>query len=378
MKKPIAIVLVLLLLAGGIAAVAAGGSASDPLVSLGYLEKTYLPDLEEQIDGKVGEMGEEAYAGAAERLELESQLLQSQAGGAGYADTFQEQRLKKGDVLTLGEGSSVLLLAGGASFSFEGGAVVDATTGAEVASGAALEANHRYLSAEDTLCGVVVTSDTAVLAPQGYYAIAPSDEVDYNELADALREMNVFRGSSTGYGSSYELELPATRIQGLIMFLRLMGEEEDALAYTGEVPFTDVPDWCRSYVAYAADKGYVGGYGDGRFGTDNPLRAREYLTMLLRALGYTDGGAAPDFTFDTVISRARELGVITAGEESLLNELNSGTFLRAHLAYFSYYALTEPVKGSSETLLTRLGRTGAVDAQEITGIMAGVSTERIE
>ena len=58
MKKPIAIVLVLLLLAGGIAAVAAGGSASDPLVSLGYLEKTYLPDLEEQIDGKVGEMGE--------------------------------------------------------------------------------------------------------------------------------------------------------------------------------------------------------------------------------------------------------------------------------------------------------------------------------
>ena len=377
MKKPIAIVLVLLLLAGGIAAVAAGGSASDPLVSLGYLEKTYLPDLEEQIDGKVGEMGEEAYASAADRLDMHSQLLQAQAGGAGCADSFQEQRLKKGDVLTLSEGSSVLLLAGGASFSFERGAVVDATTGAEAASGAALEANHRYLSAEDTLCGVVVTTDTAVLAPQGYYSIAPSDEVDYNELADALKAMGVFGGSSTGYGSSYELELPATRVQGLIMFLRIMGEEEAALACTGKAPFTDVPDWCQGYVAYGAERGYVGGYGDGRFGTDNPLRAREYLTMLLRALGYRDGGESPDFNFDNVIPRARELGVITAGEEALLNELNAGTFLRAHLVYFSYHALTAQVKGGGATLLDRLEQSGALDAQLVAGIMAGVSTQRI-
>ena len=43
------------------------------------------------------------------------------------------------------------------------------TTAADVASGTAMAVRHRYLSAENTLCQVTITSDTAVLAPQGFY-----------------------------------------------------------------------------------------------------------------------------------------------------------------------------------------------------------------
>lgn len=55
--------------------------------------------------------------------------------------------------------------------------------------------------------------------------------------------MGLFQGSGTAYGSGYDLERVPTRIEGLVLFLRLIGEEKAALAYGGENPFTDVPAW---------------------------------------------------------------------------------------------------------------------------------------
>ena len=74
--------------------------------------------------------------------------------------------------------------------------------------------------------------------------------------ADRLHDLGLFRGT----GSGYALDKTATRMQGLIMLIRLLGEEDEALACTDPCPFTDVAAGDPSrYTAYAYAKGYTTG-----------------------------------------------------------------------------------------------------------------------
>ena len=223
---------------------------------------------------------------------------------------------------------------------------------------------------------ITVTSPTAVVSLEGWHTLTESGRTDYNALADALRILGLFRGSDTGYGSGYDLELPPTRIQGLIMFLRLIGEEQAALATTAACPFTDVPAWCQSYVAYAYEKGYTKGMDEAArlFGTNDTLTAGQYVTFLLRALGYSESGEAPDFTWDTALQRGVELGVLTAGERQLLE---GGDFLRAQVVYLSYFALDAREKGGGATLQERLAAAGVLDQAVVTSVRSGVNVDRL-
>lgn len=170
-----------------------------------------------------------------EKLNASDQALLSgnlEAVSGSSTATWTETRLKEGDVLTGSTGTSVLVLAGGARVTFSG-AVVDVTTGTAVTSGSALAVNHRYLVAENTTADFTVTSKTAVVDYQGPYAFRYSNATDYNAIAAALKTLNLFKGSFTGYGEGYDLEVAPTRLQALIMFIRVLGEEDAALAYTG-------------------------------------------------------------------------------------------------------------------------------------------------
>lgn len=380
MKKLAAFLLVGLILLGGAAALAAGGSASDPLITLSYITGTYVPSTVTTAAGRIDSALTGAYDDAAARLKAQADLYLAKAkavaGGDGYAPAFTEKRFKRGDAITIDTGSQVLLLAGGAVLSYDKGAAVDVTTGTATSAGTAMEVRHRYLAAEDTLCRVTVTSDTAVISLQGYYALTASGTTDYNELAGALKAMGLFKGTGTAYGDGYDLELTPTRIEGLVLFLRLIGEEKAALAYMGTNPFTDVPDWALQYVAYAYAKGYTKGVDENLmlFGTSNIISSGEYLTFLLRALGYLDSGTSPDFTWDTALDRAKELGVITVGERTLLDPAKP--FLRAQTAYLSYYALSAGRKAGG-TLQSALISAGAMTLAQAEQAKAGVTGARL-
>ena len=112
----------------------------------------------------------------------------------------------------------------------------------------------------------------------------------------------------------------------------------------------------------------------GIFGTNDTLTAGQYVTFLLRALGYTDSGAQPDFTWDTALQRGEELGLLTPGERQLLE---SGDFLRAHVVYLSYFALDAQERDGSGALLDRLISQGAVDQAVALLARSGVSVERL-
>ncbi|HJB99349.1 MAG TPA: hypothetical protein H9764_02750 [Candidatus Flavonifractor merdavium] len=384
MKKTIVLLLTAAVLVSGAAAYATGALTGESLISKSYLTGTYVPDVEKQVSQRVQERTEQVYQSALTALNQAHSAYLAQAGSGGtagtgtYASALADLRFKKGDVITLSTGSGGMLLAGSGSVSYAGGAVVDVTAGETIPSGSALALRHRYLAGENTTASLTITSDTAVLSVEGYYSLAPSGSVDYNALADALFEMGLFQGSGTTYGSGYDLENPTTRIMGVVMFLRLIGEEQAALSSTAVNPFVDTPAWCDRYVAYAFEKGYTNGVGESPsgalyFAPDRQISAEEYVTLILRALGYTDSGAAPDFTWDTAVSRAVSWGLLSSGEQAMLSQ---SQFLRAQVVYLSYFALNAPMKGGG-VLLDRTVSSGGLNRSQLEQVMAAVTVPRL-
>ena len=154
------------------------------------------------------------------------------------------------------------------------------------------------------------------------------------------------------------------------MFIRVLGEEEAALAYEGSHPFSDVP-WGDSYVAYAYSKGYAVGYGDGIFGSDDPVDAVSYVEFLLRAMGYS---SADNTNLADTLTRARTAGVLTEGEAAALQ---TGRFLRADLVYISYYALEASMPDGAQILAQVLMGKGVFTAEAWNSARSLVTSQRI-
>ena len=328
---------------------AAGGDSSDPLISLSYLQGTFRDKVDQSVDNKLDSSDKAAYAQAESALRAAISAAEANVGG-NVADTFTERRLKQGDILSGATGLQVVVLAGNVTAQFSSGAVVDVTAGSEIQSGAALTANHRYLVAEDTSAQFTVVGKTAVMSYCGPFALTLSSTADYPAMASSLKTLGLFRGSDTAYGEGFDLEKAPTRMEALIMLIRLLGEEKEALSCTASFPFTDIPDWAEPYAAYGYSKGYTNGVGPTEFGTWMSASAEMYTEFLLRALRYS---STAQTDISTAPERAQSAGVLTAGEVSALR---AQTFLRADVVYLSYYALETNVSGGtalSDTLVAR-------------------------
>lgn len=209
------------------------------------------------------------------------------------------------------------------------------------------------------LLSIIMVTSMVVIPAQAAYA------PQHTAQAETLYELGLFRGTGTNPDGTpiYALDKTATRMQGLIMLIRLLGEEEEALAYTGACPFTDVSGNSAKYAAYAYSKGYTTGTTATTFG-NGPLKANAFLTFTLRALGYND--KAGDFTYGTAFLKAAEIGLIAGGE---CTDQSQGIY-RDVCAQVSHNALVTNVKGGG-TLVDKLIDAGAVDAKkaEASGIL---------
>lgn len=185
--------------------------------------------------------------------------------------------------------------------------------------------------------------------------------------ADKLYALRLFRGTGVKEDGSpiYSLERTPTRLQGLIMMIRFLGEEEAALSAPVDSPFTDVSGQGEAYVSYAYRRGVTNGTTDSTFTPGSPLSANAYLAFLLRAMGYSE--AAGDYTWDNIVPFAVSLGILTDAEAASM-EANGLT--RGGMVDLSYHALTCPVKGGETTLAQVLSEKGVFTAEE--GRAAGV------
>jgi len=168
--------------------------------------------------------------------------------------------------------------------------------------------------------------------------------------ADELYALGLFKGTDTDAEGNpiYSLEQPLTRLQALILTIRLLGLEEEALAYTGPNPFKDVTNSASvPYVAFAYSRGITRGVSATAFAPNRQVTCREFTTFLLRALGYSDD-AGGDFKYLEALNMALAIEMYNA---ELLADLSSGAFLRGDAVAAMVRALLTSIKGSDEILL---------------------------
>ena len=198
----------------------------------------------------------------------------------------------------------------------------------------------------------------ALLLLSAFPLCTSAAHVSGSEAADALGTLGLLRGT----GSGYQLDRAATRAEGVALLLRLVGQEAEALAETNDCPFDD-GGWAAPLLTYAHKLGLVNGQREDHFGSADTLRCRDWLTMLLRVLGYSD--AEGDFSWASSISFADSIG-LSHGEYTA-----DGAFLREDIALLTYTALTLPVKGGDETLAQRLYLDGVLSGSALRATRLG-------
>lgn len=201
-------------------------------------------------------------------------------------------------------------------------------------------------------------------------ALAVSPSTDEILLADALYEFGLFKGTGTNAQGApiYSLDEKPTRQQAVVMLVRMLGKEEAALNCTDSHPFTDVDVWADRYIAYAYANGLTNGISETTFGGSQNINAQQYITLLLRSLGYDDSKG--DFTFKNALSFSDSIG-LTEKKYSLGN-----TFLRGDIVWLSCGALFQPIKDSGVHLVKQLNIDGVIPTEQyINGLILVVKAD---
>ena len=161
------------------------------------------------------------------------------------------------------------------------------------------------------------------------------------------------RGLFLGSNGSFNLDNPLTRAEGVVMTLRILGKATEAEVTTVPITFTDVPDWARPYVAYAAQNGIASGYNATTFGANDAMTAAQFLTFVLRAMGYKEG---EDFIWNKAYDKALAIGLIGAPCHDQYSRSN--LFLRDNAAVICYNALFKAPTKTGETLADTISMPG--------------------
>lgn len=129
---------------------AEAGSSGDPLVTLSYLNDTFLGDILRRVDQKIAE----------------------RTGQAGASASFVVVTLSDGQTLTGDIGCEVMLRVGSAAcVSPSDPGLIDETDGATLANGGALVQNHLYMMTIEGR-GVRATAGTTKVLARGSYTVA--------------------------------------------------------------------------------------------------------------------------------------------------------------------------------------------------------------
>lgn len=159
---------------------------------------------------------------------------------------------------------------------------------------------------------IAVIMTVAILASMMVPALAA---VSYQTEADKLVAVGLMKGTDKGT----DLESMLDRLQGITFTIRAMGEEEAAVAMTEAdiaavlATVTDaktMPTWGRGYAAYAVKEGITLGVSSAelRFAPFAKLSGTQFITMMLRTLGYTG------ITLENCLDKAIAVGMLTTGK----------------------------------------------------------------
>ena len=164
-KLPIHLISAALVIAALVCIAAAAGqqgTQSDPLVTLSYLNDTFLDTIMQKVDQKI----------AARNSQIAQQTGGQITGGSSTASTFTVVTLSSGQVLKGDIGCEVMLRVGSAvCVSPSSPGLIDETSAGTLNNSGALAQNHLYMMTIENR-GVKATAATTKLLVRGTYTIA--------------------------------------------------------------------------------------------------------------------------------------------------------------------------------------------------------------
>ena len=181
-----------------------------------------------------------------------------------------------------------------------------------------------------------------------------------NEAISAARDLfnaGLMKGNSGTFSvEAFELDRPATRVEIAITITRMLGKETKALYQQNAHPFTDVPDWASAHIGWLYENYLVNGVSDTLFGSNNTATTRQFCTMLLRVLGYSE--AKGEFSYNNATEAAQTIGLITTAEAS------QEILYRSNMAVICRRALQMPLKNAFRTLSQKLRDDRAITKEQ--------------
>ena len=152
---------------------------------------------------------------------------------------------------------------------------------------------------------------------------------DAKECADTLYDFGLFKGTDKGY----ELEKSLTREESATILVRLLGEEEKVDANDFDEVFIDVDKdrWSCAYVMYCYKHNITKGTGADTFSPDVQIDATQFITLMMRLLGYTEVNP------DTALKKSVEYKLLP--EEKIDELTTKKVFTRSDMVQIVYNSL---------------------------------------
>lgn len=171
--------------------------------------------------------------------------------------------------------------------------------------------------------------------------------------AEICADLGVLKGENSGVTTEY-LALGTTRLQAAILYLRLIGKEAEALAFTGTETFDDADEvtWAggKAILAYLKANPSLGWQGDGtNFDPNSQTTAQELYKVMLTAMGYVQG---TDFEYANTIAFAAEKGLKLKAADGAISNDDTATIL--------VEALKANLKDGTKTLAAKLVEAGII------------------
>ena len=159
----------------------------------------------------------------------------------------------------------------------------------------------------------------AVSSETGFSDVAA--DAWYAEAVDYVQDNGLMSGTSATTFS------PNGAMTRAMVATTLFGEAGSP-AVTGTDTFSDTQDgaWYSDAVLWASQKGIVTGYGNGLFGTNDPVNREQIATILWRYAGSPTTEAGEDFADEASISPYASTAVDWARNNGIINGMDGNRF----------------------------------------------------
>lgn len=170
-----------------------------------------------------------------------------------------------------------------------------------------------------------------------------------DEQLKMLQDLKILKGT----GNGLELDRGLTRAEGASVYLRLFGEEVDCKEFGNNNPdyktgFMDIPAWALNTINYLYNNNIVVGVNAEKFGSNDPMTAEQFTTLVLRGLGYKDSEG--EFTWNESLEKAVEVEILSKSEKEEIEK--DKLFTRDEMATIAYNSMFVKLKDTPKVLLS--------------------------